>query len=386
MRKITLIILAVLILLGAVFFANHLFNSKKTAKPVLKKEVKIVQVDTLLNGTVPIVLDASGNLRATRRIALFSEVTGVFKPTGKLFRKGQAYSAGETILVLDNSEFYAQVQSARSGLNNQVAALMPDLRLDYPESYQQWQRYIDAFSINKTTPALPIPKTEKEKYLITARNIYATYYNIKNLEGRLVKFRIAAPFTGVLTEALITEGTLVQPGQQLGEFIQTGSYEIEVAISSNYADLMQVGKEVQLTNTIGNKTYTGKVARVNAKVDAASQSLAVVIAVAHEDLKEGMYLKAALNAEAIENAVRLERNLLQTGNQLFVVKGGVLQLLDVEPVYFTDKTVVVKGIPNGTVIISKTVPGAYEGLAVKTEAQAAQLLKEAQAKEKKSTK
>jgi len=386
MRKITLIVLAIIILLGAGFFANKLFNSKKTAKPVPKKEVKIIQTDTLVNGTVPIIIDASGNLTATRRIALFSEVTGVFKPTGKLFRKGQPYSAGETILVLDNSEFYAQVQSARSSLNNQIAALMPDLRLDYPESYPQWQRYIDGFSINKTTPALPAPKTEKEKYLITARTIYATYYNIKNLEGRLVKFRIAAPFSGVLTNALITEGTLVQPGQQLGEFIQTGSYEIEVAVSSNYADLLQLGEEVKLTNTIGNKTYTGKVARVNAKVDAASQSLAVVIAVSHPDLKEGMYLKAALDADAITNAVQLERNLLQTGNQLFIVKNGLLQLLAVDPVYFTDKTVVLKGVPNGTVIVSKTVPGAYEGLAVKTEAQAAQQSKETQAANNNSSK
>jgi multidrug efflux pump subunit AcrA (membrane-fusion protein) len=386
MRKATLIILAIIILLGAGFFANKLFNSKKIVKPVLKKEVKIIQTDTLVNGTVPIIIDASGNLTATRRIALFSEVTGVFKRTGKPFKKGQAYKEGETIVILDNSEFYAQVQSARSGLNNQIAALMPDLRLDYPESYPQWQRYIDAFSINTTTPALPVPKTEKEKYVITARNIYATYYNIKNLEGRLVKFRIAAQFSGVLTEALITEGTLVQPGQQLGEFIQTGSYEIEVAISSNYADLLQLGEEVRLTNTIGNKSYTGKVARVNAKVDAASQSLAVVIAASHPDLKEGMYLKAALDADAIENAVQLERNLLQTGNQLFIVEKGQLRLLAVDPVYFTDKTVVLKGIPNGTVIMSKTIPGAYEGLAVKTETQVARQLKEAQATNKKPSK
>lgn len=383
MRKVILIVLAVLILVGAAFYANKLFNSKKTAKPVLKKEVKTIQVDTLTNGTIPIIIDASGNLTATRRIALFSEVTGVFTPASKLFKKGQAYSAGETIVILNNSEFYAQVQAARSGLNNQIASLMPDLRFDYPESYPQWQRYLDNFSINGSTPALPSPKTEKEKYFITARNIYATYYNIKNLEGRLVKFRITAPFSGVLTEALISEGTLVQPGQRLGEFIQTGSYEIEVAISSNYADLLKVGEEVELTNTVGNKTYTGKVARVNAKVDAASQSLAVVIAVSHPDLKEGMYLQAALDADSIENAVQLERNLLQTGNQLFVVKNGKLELMDVKPVYFTDRTVVVKDIPDGTVIVSKTVPGAYEGLAVMTEAEA---VAQAKAKTEKASK
>lgn len=370
MRKVVLSIIAIILLIGFFFVSKNIAGSKKTAKPVLKKEVKIVTTDTIVNGSVPIIIDASGNLTATRRIALFSEVTGVLKPTGKLVKKGQAYRAGETILVINNSEFYAQVQATRSSLNNQIAALMPDLRLDYPESYPQWQRYLDSWNLNATTPALPSPKTEKEKYFITARNIYATYYNIKNLEGRLSKFRMTAPFSGVLTEALITEGTLVQPGQRLGEFIQTGSYEIEVAVSSNYADLLQIGEEVVLKNSIGNKTYTGKVSRVNAKVDTASQSLAVVIAVNHPDLKEGMYLQAALDADTIENAVEIDRSLLQTNNQLFIVAKGKLMLLNVNPVYFTDKKVVLKDIPNGTVIINKTVPGAFEGMSVVTDQQA----------------
>lgn len=367
MRKLVSALVGIVILAVAIFIANKLFNSKKPVKPVVKKEVKLVVTDTIQNGDVPIIIEANGNLQATQRIALFSEVTGVFKSTGTLFKKGQAYNAGATILLLDNREFYAQVQSARSTLNNQIAALMPDLRLDYPDSYPQWQRYLDAWNINASTPALPTPKSDKEKYFITARNIYTTYYNIKNLEGRLGKFRITAPFTGVLTDAAVTEGTVVQPGQRLGEFIRTGSYELEVAISSNYADLLQLGKEVALTNNLGNKTYTGKVARVNAKVDAASQSIAVVIAVSHPDLKEGMYLQAQLDADVIENAITVDRNLLQPDSQLFVVKNGVLELINTKPVYFTDKTAVLRGVPDGSIIVNKTIPGAYEGMTVKTQ-------------------
>jgi hypothetical protein len=37
----------------------------------------------------------------------------------------------------------------------------------------------------------------------------------------------------------------------------------------------------------------------------------------------------------------------------------------VNPVYFSDKTVVVKGIPNGSLILNKPVPGAYAGMLVK---------------------
>ncbi|MGJ8684896.1 MAG: efflux RND transporter periplasmic adaptor subunit [Nonlabens sp.] len=370
MRKIIIAILALLIIGGALFGAKTLIDNKKAPKPRVKKEVKIITTDTIVNTTVAIVIPANGNLQAKRRVELFSEVTGVFKPTGTLFKTGQEYKAGQTMIIIENTEFYAQVQSARSNLNNQITAIMPDLRLDYPESFKQWQSYLDNWDMNSSVPALPEAQNDKEKYFITGRNIYTTYYNIKNLESRLGKYRIRAPFTGVLTEALVTEGTLVRNGQQLGEFIQSGTYELEVAISGEFADLLKVGKQVALQNITGTKTYTGKVTRINGKIDQASQTITTVIEVSHPDLKDGMYLTANLEAQKIENAIELDRSLLQNGNQLFTVTDGLLKLVDVQPVHFSDKTVVVKGLENGTVIISKMVPGAYEGMIVKTEAQA----------------
>ncbi|WP_124979625.1 efflux RND transporter periplasmic adaptor subunit [Nonlabens xiamenensis] len=367
MRKIILSVLAVIILIGAVFGAKLIIDSKTAPKPKVKKEVKIVSVDTVRNATIPIVIPANGNLQAKDRVELYAEVTGVFQSTGKLFRVGQNYRSGQTIILINNSEFYAQVQSARSNLNNQITAIMPDLRLDYPESFPAWQNYLDNWDINSSTPALPDPSTDKEKYFITGRNIYSTYYNIKNLESRLGKFRIRAPFDGVLTEAMVSEGTLVRNGQQLGEFIKTGAYELEVAISGEFSDLLKVGESVELTNISGTKTYQGQVTRINAKIDPSSQTITTVIEVSNDDLKEGMYLTARLEAQKVEEAVELNRSLLQDGNQIFAVENEKLILIDVKPVHFSDKTVVLKGIDDGEVILSKPVPGAYEGMIVTTE-------------------
>jgi len=51
---------------------------------------------------------------------------------------------------------------------------------------------------------------------------------------------------------LVTEGTLVRNGQKLGDFIDTSSYEIEVAISNTYAGLLKVGEEVVLNSLDGS--------------------------------------------------------------------------------------------------------------------------------------
>ncbi|WP_405370724.1 efflux RND transporter periplasmic adaptor subunit [Nonlabens sp. Asnod2-A12] len=367
MRKAILTILAVIIIIGAYFGSQMIADSKTAPKPIVKKDVKIVVTDTIQNTTVPIIIPANGILQAKKRVELYAEVSGVFNSTGKLFRKGQEYGAGQTMISMDNREFYAQVQSARSNLNNQITAIMPDLRLDYPDSFEQWQSYLSNWNSNASTPALPTAVNEQEKYFITGRNIYTTYYNIKNLESRLSKYRITAPFKGVLTEAMVTEGTLIRSGQQLGEFIQTGSYELQVAISADFADLLKVGEEVELKNISSLKSYKGKVTRINGKVDQASQTITTVIEVNNDSLKEGMYLTANLDAQQIEDAVELDRSLIQNENQLFAVKDGKLDLITVQPIHYSDKTVVVKGIKDGTVIISQSVPGAYQGMIVETE-------------------
>ena len=162
------------------------------------------------------------------------QVQGVFKKGSKLFKEGQSFRKGETIINIDADEYAASVQSAKSNLFNQLTAVMPDLRLDYPDIYSKWQDYLTNFDMSKSTPALPEMATEKEKFFISGRGILTSYYNVKNLEQRLSKYRIVAPFSGVLTETLVTEGTLVRSGQKLGEFINTEVYELEVAISKRY--------------------------------------------------------------------------------------------------------------------------------------------------------
>ena len=365
MRKIILSLLGVLLIIGAFFASEAIVANNQRTRPKPKKVIKTVFVEDAVNGVVPIEISANGNLVAQRRLEIFSEVQGVLQKGSKLFKPGQEYRKGQTLLSLNSSEYYATVQSQKSALYDQITSIMPDLRLDYPEAYPKWQAYLNNFDVSKATPPLPEITSEKEGYFISGRNIQTAYYNVKNLEQRLGKYRITAPFTGVLTEALVTEGTLVRSGQKLGEFIDTSLYELEVAISKNYADLLQVNNEVTLSTIDGKQTYTGKVTRVNGNINQASQTINAYIEVKGEGLREGVYLEALLQAKEEQDAISLPRGLLQPNNELFMVRDSILDVIEVNPVYFSDKEVVVKGIPEGTKIVSKPVPGAYAGMLVK---------------------
>ena len=49
---------------------------------------------------------------------------------------------------------------------------------------------------------------------------------------------------------------------------------------------------------------------------------------------------------------------------MFVLKDSLLDVIEVKPVHFTDTKMVVKGIPNNTIILKRQVPGAYAGMLV----------------------
>ncbi|GHC47977.1 efflux RND transporter periplasmic adaptor subunit [Ulvibacter litoralis] len=365
MRKIILFAIGVVILVGAVLGANYIVKNNEKQKPEAKKVIKTVFVEEVKNSTVPIILPANGNLVAKNRLEIYSEVQGIFESSSNDFKAGQHYQKGQTLIRMNSSEYYASVQAAKSEFYNLITSLMPDLRLDYPDAFPVWNQYLANFDMTKSVPNLPEMTSEKVRYFITGRGVSTSYFNVKNLEQRLGKYSVRAPFNGIVTEALVTRGTLIRSGQKLGEFIDTSVFELELSIAKEFSDLLKIGEKVQLNTVDTGKNYTGTVVRINGRINQATQTINVFVEVKGTDLKEGMYLEAQLEANEVENAIQLPRKLLVDENKLFVVKDSILSILEIDPVYFSPNEVVVKGVPDGTKILSKPVPGAYSGMLVK---------------------
>ena len=367
MRKIILSVLGLLLIFSAFMLAKNMIDNKQKPRPKFNKIIKTVFVEKVINKEIPIVIKASGNLVAKNKIELFSEVQGVLHTTQKEFKAGVNFLANETLLNINSDEFYASLQSQKSNLINTITAIMPDIRLDFPQEFNKWQTYLNSFDVNKTTPKLPPFSTDKEKYFVSGKGITTGYFNLKNLEVKLKKYSIKAPYKGILTESFVTDGTLVRAGQKLGEYIDPSVFEMEVSINAAFADLLKIGNSVALTNLERTKTYTGKVVRVNGKVDLASQTVKVFIEVAHSDLKDGMYLEANVVAKSEKDAFEISRKLLVNNKSIYSVKDTILKLIEVNPVYFNAETVVIKGVQNNTQVLTQSVPGAFDGMVVKTQ-------------------
>lgn len=364
-RKIISSLLGVVLIGGSIAIASNIISANKRERPTAQKVVKPVFVLEAKNTEVPIKVLTNGRLTAKRRVQLFAEVQGILKPASKLYRPGQNYQKGDLLLSIDDTEFRASVQSAKSNFINVLTTSLADIEIDFPQYFQKWMDYLNAIDMDKPLPELPEFNSPQEAFFMNGRGIPNAYYNVLNLQTRLAKYKIRAPFTGSLASTSITEGSLVRVGQNLGSYIESGVYELEVAVPSGYSSILKLGRTVALELLEGNQTYQGRVTRINPAIDSNTQSISVFVEVESEDLREGQYLRAILDAAPAENAIEIDRSLLVDQRQIYTVEDTLLKLMDVEVVHLTDQKAVVRGVEDGMLIIRKPVAGAFADMLVK---------------------
>lgn len=373
MNKRQLIISAVgglAILALAFLVSNKLSDSKKPPARTTEKALKTVVTQTVINGNVQFQLPVYGKLLAHDRIQLFAEVNGILQETGKKFLEGVSYGKGEMLLRIDNTEAMANLMAQRSNYLNAITGVLPDLKLDYPQDYQAWFDYLENLDINRPAGAPPEASGKKAELYLTSRGVYTSYFNLKSAEARLDKYQIRAPFGGVVTSSTIRPGTLVRPGQLLGEFISAGNYELETAISIRFLPFVKIGNTVSLSSADIAGTWTGRISRINKKIDESTQTVKIYIAVQATDLREGMYLQGMLAGIEVLNAFALPRRLLVDNDHVFVVQhDSLLAKTQVTIVEYTDEDAIVSGLNDGDQLVYEVVPGALSGMPVRVQKQ-----------------
>ncbi len=364
-QSIVSIIIAVAFVAGGILLAQKLAGSKPALPKSNQSGVATIFTKTVKNESIPVEIKATGTLMALNRMALFSEVQGVMQPDGGKFKAGNRFSKGQPLLSINSADFQANLMSQRSNLQNLITSALADIRLDFPQSFDRWKQYATEFDINSSVAELPQPATDQEKMFISGRKILSTYYSIKNAEIVLAKYNITAPFNGVLTQATVTPGTVIRPGLNLGTFIDPTVFELETPINSAMIDYLKVGQNVMLAATDNSgKTWKGKVIRINNLVDASTQTRNAYLRVSGKGLEEGMFLEAAIAATEIENAFELPREMLLPENMIYITDGTTLTTQAITPLYFTDKTVIMGGLEDGTKVLTKIPPSAYSGMEV----------------------
>ena len=364
-RKFLSILSGIVVLLVTYFISNLIINKETESYNNNTNIIHSVRTIEIENSSNPISVKVNGRLSSKYKVDLFSEVQGILNDNYKDFKVGQSYKKGESIIKINSKEFLATVKQNRSQLQNMIASVLPDIKLDFKSNYENWELYFKSFDVEKNTKSLPKSLSDKEKFYLVGKGLMAQYFKIKNLEERLSKYTISAPYDGTLIEAYSTEGSLVLPGQKLGTYINTNVFELELAIPSKYGNKLETGKEVLFRSTF-NTEHTGKIIRVNKSIDNNSQSIRLFVEFKSKKLKDGMYSEVNIPLGNIDDSFSLSRSLLINDSFIYYIKDNMtIGIFNVNPIFYDDETVIVKGLENGMNILKTYIPGVYDGMKVK---------------------
>ena len=362
-RKWVLFILGFAIIAISFQLSKTIIDSNPPPRKKAKSTIKDVYTISVKNGPYQVQIPSKGVLQAYKRVRITARVQGIMQTINPLFKSGQEYRSGQTLTKIEPSEYRANVISKRASLYNLITSILPDLQLDFPSAYSQWNKYLMEFDLEKPVPILPAME-EKVRLFVSGRGIISSYYSLQNLEKTLTFYEIKAPFNGVLVSANVTEGSLIRPGQELGEFIAPGDYELMVALPKSYVSKIAKGAQVKVKSIDTSQIYTGIVSRINAKVNSKTQSVEVYIRMRDSRLKEGIYMEADINAMEFNNVFAINRGLLNETEEIFVVQNGKLILKKVNPIHFTETLVITRGLSNGEKIVAQPLIGAFSGMEI----------------------
>jgi multidrug efflux pump subunit AcrA (membrane-fusion protein) len=351
-------------ILGIGFIGKGLFSRMdEKVDPIISFQSKRVETFPAAPASIPVNIAVSGRLKATNRMEIFAEVSGVLK--NRTFKSGQSFGRGQSIASIDDSEYRAQLTAARSTFMGLVSQSLADISIDYPAEAFKWQRFLQNLNPNQSLPALPSIENQQLKQFLSGRNILGNYYTIQSQEVRLNKYRISAPYSGILSEAVIDPGTLVRAGQKMGTFVQQGGYELEASVTRNDLNFLRKGSKVKLKSTELANEYIGTVSRINSTINPTTQLVSVFLTVSGKELKEGMYLDATISAGSADNALEIDRSTLIDGKAIYTVNtDSTLALMPVEVITFAEDKAIVKGVAAGTLLPLTQVSGAFEGMKV----------------------
>lgn len=365
MRKI-IVIVSVLVILGIAFGLMGYLSAQKEdpEQKELKEIVRKVDALKVEYSDLQSEIVATGRLRAQNVVDVISEVQGELIKGNIPLKKGQSFRKNDIIAKIFDDETELNLKAAKSRFLNGIANILPDFKIDYPESYPVIKEFFDKIEINKPLPDLPEIKSEQEKIFLASRNILNDYFTIKSSEVRLSKYKIKAPFNGSFTDVMLEVGAIANPGSRIARIISTDAHELEVPVEVNEVKWLRKGNKVKVSSGDGQSMWNGEIVRIADFVDPSTQSVSVFVSIIPEKgkpLYEGQYLRAYFKGYTINNAMEIPRRAVFNSNMVFVVNDSVITKKEINVIKVNQESLIFNGLEPGSVVVAEPLVGAMDG-------------------------
>lgn len=281
----------------------------------------LVEVLTLVAGDQQFSIASQGTVRPRTETILSAEISGAIMEISPKFVTGGVFSAGETLLRIDATNYEVAVDRAEATL------VQRQIEFDGAEKLRS-RGY----------------RAESE-YASAAAALAAAKADLVNARRNLERTRISLPYDGMIRSKDADLGQYVNPGTRLGVTFSTSVAEVRLPLTDQDLAFVNLpgaddirlsgdydGPQVEL-NAIQQgepRTWQARIVRTEGVVDEQNR---VTYAVARvEDpyrlsgnaghataLPMGTFVAATVEGATVNDVVRIPRSVLRANNQVIFV-------------------------------------------------------------------
>jgi len=357
-----------LILAGAVLLTVLLMKNQPKAQKQKKQQSSLhVETQKVVNEPIASAITHQGRISSYETVMLSAEVNGRIMQGNIAFKEGRQFNKGDLLIRIYDDDIKASLAASRSSFLQRLSAILPDLKIDFPEEYNKWNGFFNSIKVHSSLPSLPEIHTEKEQVFMSSKGVLSEYYSIRSQEINLNKYKIFAPFNGTFMDVQRQIGAVAGMGAVLATIVRTDRLEMVVPVPPEDAKWIEPGIPVTIT---GEKNYTasGTVSRVAGFVDQKTQTVKVYVKYIPKEkqaLKIGEFAVATFDINKQIKGVKIPREALIDGTKVYVVKNNSLRLQKVIPERKLNDYVIISGLDDGTLLVTESLVDVSEGDIVK---------------------
>jgi membrane fusion protein, multidrug efflux system len=249
-------------------------------------------------GSVSDEVTAVGSLLADESVIIRPEIDG--RVVDLLFKEGQAVGKGAKLVTLEASEIQAQ-----------LAAAAAQVRTD-EQRLQRTKELLDQKFISQD--AYDVAKNNYERSLAVKDEIQA----------RLDKAVIHAPFPGIVGLRMVSPGAYVKKGDDIVRLENIANIKLDFRIPEVFVSQVKVGQPVAIRlDAFPADSFSGHIYAVEPVVDERTRTVLVRARVDNTGLKlkPGMFVRVALTLATRQNAMLVpESAIWPQGHDSFVFR------------------------------------------------------------------
>ena len=320
--------------------------------------------------TVTVVRPAAGEAAQSVRttgavtildgVRLFSHNHGEVVYVAPALRNGGSFSAGETLVRIDQRDATNRLEAAQARVRYAEARLLR----------QEHKAEAAIAEFHRDHPGEEPPPLVARTARIAEKqaDLDRAIKGVEQAEIVLSRTEISVPFDGQVAGARATVGQVVGRDTPLGLVYQNGALQVEAQISQEELASLEPIVGRRATVRAGGREFAASVDRVAAVVDRESRLVTLFLAFrgnARNLPRPGTFAIVGLGGPVLSDVFALPEAAEQPGGNVWVVDGGALRSVTPTTLGRTEAGWLVEAFdPRQGVVVGRVV-GARPGLAVR---------------------